>query len=319
MDNPSNTKLRSIGLEDHAPKFLKNRGTQFFKKLAGRTVNTSRHLIPICASLKVNLYKLVFTLLAVCPVLPGQATTGSAKKLPAPTQKNVSEVKSEQTPKPVFDSSLKTDIVILKHRNPMDIMSIVRPLISNSDDAQLYYNSLGEISTITIKDLPDNVDNLVNLIKSLDQPLPEANPIEICLHIVFASKKSIHVSTLPAYLSEIFSSISEKFGYKYFSHGALCTQIIKPNGIPVKGQGKIFFPYDEKDAVFNWTLSDPIKNSETGKLSARFMIFIGSYFGRPIMEISNAYVDLSDDDATVIGTTTLSDIAVMVVLTSKTL
>jgi hypothetical protein len=270
-----------------------------------------------------NPVKLILALLAVSPMLLGQATTGTEKK--ETTTVFLKDLEADD--KKDFYSGLGasyndfiSDVIVLGYADPHVVVKIIKGLASGHEYAICQANKAGDIKAIAVRDFAQNVKNMKFYAYLLDVPAPKAKPISLQANLVFASNKPIDGDSVPEHLSQVVSSISKTFNYKYFVYGATFMQVINTNSDEANGSGAILFPNDKSNtSTFVWKLIDSQISSETDKLSANFSINFTNSAGIRLVRIQNAYVDLSENETTVIGTTTFNDVAVIVVLTNKSI
>jgi hypothetical protein len=269
-----------------------------------------------------NPVKLILALLAVSPMLLGQAATGTEKKETTTTSKKASEAEDKKDFYFCFGASYNdfiTDVIVLEYVDPHDVVKIIKGLASGHEFAICQANKVGNVKTIAVRDFANNVKNMKFYAYLLDVPAPKAKSISLQTNLILASNKTIDGEPVPEQLSQVVSSISKTLNYKFFANGSTFMQIINANGSSAGGGGTINIPQSGTDSTrFSWSMQDVKIDGESNKLSAKFSILFSSTLEGTV-RMDNVYVDLSENETTVIGTTTFNDVAVIVVLTNKSI
>ncbi|MDR1841175.1 MAG: hypothetical protein LBQ86_04530 [Holophagales bacterium] len=258
-----------------------------------------------------NLAKIALTLLVAYPALQGQIvkdSNSSAQK--APSAPNLSES--------VNLRGFKSKIFTIEHRNPRDLFMAIRGLGSGDPNALVQTNDMGDIKTITVRDFPENIAVIESAIKRLDVPMPEAKAVELCISVLWASKKDIPGEPVSTALSDVIKEISNTLNYKYFREAAIITSVIKNNS---NASGTVIFGLPgEKTlypdtSLFKWTMEpDIIKNNDKRIISGQFSISYGN-----TTHIKNAYINLKVEEKLLVGTATYGGLAMVVVVSAKEL
>jgi hypothetical protein len=248
--------------------------------------------------------KLAILAFVACHVLPGQEKAATAN--------------------PSVVRTLGQEVFLVKHRDPAEIVKIINFLGSGSKDAMMEANTIGsDIKAITVRDFPENVAAIKAAIEKLDVPLPEYAPIEVTMNVIWASNKEIKdMAGAPAvsHLSDVIDEISKIFKYKYFKEAAVITHTTKDNsasgktvfGIPGEKHSLGYLP------VFTWEMTaDHSNRCAECIVSACFTVSYGGFNYNSAMQIKDAYVNLKNNEKVLLGTTTIGDLAMIVVVSAK--
>jgi hypothetical protein len=247
-----------------------------------------------------NPVKLTLAALVFFSALLGQTATVTPK-----AQNSKTQIK-DKTPEPdvVYNKDFTSNIFILKNHPASHILKSIKGLGSGFHGALMETNESGNLNTITVKDFPQNIESIAAAIKYLDYPMPEDQPAELRLDVIWASRRKLELNDdpVPEYLSEVISSISDTLSYKYFSHGGTFMQSINVNNnaFPTRISGVIKTP-DGSSERFSSRLYKARIDSETGIFST--IITVETLKS----SISDAYINVGDGNTAVIGAVTVSD------------
>lgn len=246
-----------------------------------------------------HLARLVFVVFVACPALLGQ------------------EVATEEW------KAYKSEVFMIKHRDPMRIASIVCSLGSGKAGTVIQANDMdGDIKTIVVKDFPENIAMIKAAIERLDVPFPESTPVKISMNVIWASKKEIGGTPVSPQLTDVVNEISKTLNYRYFREAAVINHVTKNNS----GFGKVLFGLPKQNDMnyfhsFVWEMKSDNSNSCDGCIvSARFNIKYGPLTVRDFyVNIEDAYVNLKENEKVLLGTTTVGDLAMIVVVSAERL
>lgn len=226
----------------------------------------------------------------------------------------------------------KNRVFQVKYREPEGLVNVLR-LLASSAGAMTYNN---EFKTITVRDFPENIATIEEAINRLDTPLPATPSIEFHVHILIATGAAAASNQFPAELNDVIKQLQSTLSYK--NYYVMASDVVRtkgggPDGIGNKGvadfklnttgaaaNSPIFYDYAARPVV--------ISTSETGASVAQ----IGSFnFSMRIPVEVNAGqlqwepvgfrtpVSVREGEKVVVGTTTMQDKAVIVVITAKIL
>ena len=250
-----------------------------------------------------NLAKHAFALIAASTMLCGQAATGGASR----TDRN-------QSAEAIAASfNFVSHLYIIKHRDPTEIAKVIAALGSGLPGALIQpgeLNGTRTITTITVRDLPDNHEAIARAIDVLDVPAPEAEPINVRIDVLWASNVPTG-KAVPPFLSDVVSELSKVLNYRHFEHAAVITQRILPSRQTISGSS-ILSPVDSKadSTHFSWGFQGSRWDSANHVWNAEFGASAG------LAQIRNAHISLQPGQKAVVGTTTLSESVSMIVVVS---
>jgi len=265
--------------------------------------------------------KLLFLLLAVC-------LTGSALAQSATQSSQNSQQATKTEPQFVDFTGFKGKVLEVKHREPRTLISILQPLGSGFKGAELKANS--EFKTITVRDFPENIATIEEALKRLDTPMPTkpespALPdVELYGYVLIASQGDEASSSYPKGIEDVVKQLHLNLNYKSYR---LLTTIVQRTRL----EGNIVSSGMAADGVINggyeFSIMRVMPESRTGDSSTLLLNGLNLKFnggnlpsGQPL---GNARITtdlkLRDGEKVVVGTASLRDKALILVLTTKVL
>ena len=230
----------------------------------------------------------------------------------------------------VTEKGFKSKIFELKYRDAESVAKVLRQLGSGFKGASMSANS--EFKTITVRDFPENLATIEEALKRLDTPSAPRPNIELHMHVLVASNTSGATggtsAQVPAELRDVLTQLRETLSYRNYE---LVTSVVQrltetPRGLRGKGTAEVS---GASTAAGNFTLPyEYLINSvslETTSTGAP-MIQIGEFsFSTGVTETSKidnrtqvqTALNLRDGEKVVVGTATLGDRALIIVLTAK--
>src|SRR5215467_12410816 len=85
----------------------------------------------------------------------------------------------------VTDKGFSSRVFELKHRDPVEIASVIRPLGSGFKGAIVSVNR--EMRTLTVRDFPENIATIEAALKRLDVPEAARKDVELHIWVLVAS------------------------------------------------------------------------------------------------------------------------------------
>lgn len=245
----------------------------------------------------------------------------------------------QQTPQPqsspenpALRAGLRNRVFEVKHRDPENLLSVIRLLGSGMGGANMSVNN--EFNTITVRDFPENIATIEEAIRRLDIPLPPAPGIELHVHILIATNAATAApNPFPSEVSDVIRQLQTTLSYKNYS--LMTSAVLRtregPTGTSNKGvadfklvtegaarNSPIFYEYFARQikidgttpntstiqiGSFNFTMRIPIEVN-TGQIQYDSVGF-------------NTPVSMREGEKVVVGTTTMQDKGLIVVLTAR--
>jgi hypothetical protein len=258
-------------------------------------------------------------LLAVC--LAAAAAAAQEAKPAPPAEDNV-----------VVGKGFANEVFDVRNRDPLNLALVLRPLGSGFKGAVMQPNQ--EFRTITVRDFPENLAVIREAIRRFDTPQPPRPAIEFHVHLLVGSNDERVTGDLPAQLGEVVKQLRASLGYKNFSVMGSQMMRSKERGGDVHNKGvadlkltnaalasanPVFYEYHLRQFSVVEAGGAPRIQIDDFTLSLRMPLLLSpdkvTYqdvgFRNP--------VTLREGERVVVGTTSVGDKSVVVVLTATTM
>jgi hypothetical protein len=250
--------------------------------------------------------------------------------LTAFAQQNQTQTK-QSDPQWVDFSGFKGKIFEVKNRDPRDLAKVLAPLGSGFKGAFIQPNY--EHKTLGVRDFPENLAAIEEAIKRLDTPLPPAPPrpitpnIEITAYLLLASNggtPGVESPSLPSQLKDVIAQLQTTLSYKSY---LLLTPIVhraKLDGGGVSSGGTATLPDKSLSASYQLKIQRIISADEPSVIVLDYLSFsIRGASDQDHAQIGSANIEtrlnVRDGEKVVVGTASLKDRALILVLTTKVL
>ena len=263
------------------------------------------------------------TALAIAPT-----TFGQAAQTPAPSaQPTVAARGSEY----VEEKGFKGRIFEVKYRDPSGLLQVIRPLGSGFKGATVTVDR--EFKTLTVRDFPENIAAMEEAIKRLDTPQPSRPDIEFSVHVLIASNSAGGSEDYPAELGDVVKQL--KATLKYKSYTLMTSGIHRakegPAGVGNSGVAEsnlfssvptppnpIFYEYSLESISIDSAGGAPTVQVGNLHFNMRVPLNLG-----PSVQYQNigfrSPVGLRQGEKVVVGSTTMGDKGLVVVVSAKLL
>jgi hypothetical protein len=235
----------------------------------------------------------------------------------------------EPTPSPqnnpnrnLTERDFKSKIFEVKYRDPGKLASVLQGLGSRS--ASVSANS--EFKTITVRDYPENLVIMEEAVKRLDTPVAPRPNIELHIHVLVASNSTGPGDTttqVPAELKDVLTQLRTTFNYRNYELAATVVQRVTDTqrGLQGTGTGEIShanptgldvaMPYQ----YFINSVSMAQNQSGAPTVQINEFTFVATT-DKDRAQVQTA-LNLRDGEKVVVGTATIRNRALIVVLTAK--
>ena len=240
----------------------------------------------------------------------------------------------EQTPKPepqyVDFTGLKGKVFEIKNRDSNELVPVLRPLLSGFKGSSI--EASRELRTISVRDFPENIATIEDAIKRLDvaRSARAADPdVEITIHVLIASNDEGGGNDYPASLKDVITQLKNTFNYKSYK---LLTPIVhrtRLNTQQIVGSGNSIYKVaaSDKPTLVNYEyriFQISAESTSTGATSIYIRNFTFQLSGKGADEnavLGEARIDsnlsIRDGEKLVVGSASLRDRAVILVLSAK--
>ncbi|HQR32422.1 MAG TPA: hypothetical protein PLK30_06785 [Blastocatellia bacterium] len=267
--------------------------------------------------------KLLSILILIC--LSGQLALAQQQS----NQQTANNTNPQPQPQYVDFTGFKGKVLEVKNRDPRSLASLLAPLGSGFKGAKLEPNS--EFKTITVRDFPENIATIEDALKRLDVPMPakaaEAPKpdVEIYGYVLIASQGDGATSDYPKAIDDVVKQLQSNLAFKNYR---LLTSIVQRSrlGGNLNTSGTAVMPDKSIAANYEFVINRISPENESNDaspllLSNMLFSFIGqnSEGQNPGSARLNTSVRLRDGEKVVVGTASLKDKALVLVLTTKIL
>jgi hypothetical protein len=258
-------------------------------------------------------------LTAIALVLVVNATSFAQTPSPSPTRPEDNYV---------TEKGFKSKVFTITNRDVNQLGAVLRPLLSGFKGATISSNS--EFKTLTVRDFPENIATIEEAIKRLDMPSASRPNIELHMHVLVGFTSSTYVvsplTQVPAELKDVLAQLRGTLNYKDYEVAASVVQRLTdtPRGLRGSGTGQISnllqpgapstaLPYEYQ--INQVSLIQSPAGTPTIQIGELSFITMSE---KERAQIQTA-LNLRDGEKVVVGTATIRDRALIVVLTAKVL
>ena len=227
---------------------------------------------------------------------------------------------AQEKPKEDFvtERQFKSRIFEIKNREPSSLASVLRQLGSGFKGAAISSNS--EFRTITVRDFPENLATIEEAIKRLDTPAPPRSSIELHLHVLLASNRTAAgtAGEPPAELKDVITQLRGTLNYRNYELFTSVLQRVTETNRGLNGVGVVQIS-GAQSAVTSaqyeyWVNQVSFVPSSSGAQTIQINEFIFNVAGEGIRGKVSTALSLRDGEKVVVGTATINDRALIVVL-----
>ena len=220
-------------------------------------------------------------------------------------------------------SGFKNRVFEVKYRDPSSLANVLSRLTSGFKGAGITPNA--EFRTLTVRDFPENIATIEEALKRLDTPgAPQPN-IELHMHVLLASNMGGGGSDVPAELKDVLAELRGTLNYKNYELAASVVQRLTETSSVLQGNGTAEVPSGNSGApnvsmpYEYYIRSVSLTANPGGTQSMQIADFaFTSRAGDDRARIQTA-LNLRDGEKVVVGTATIRNRALIVVLTAKLL
>ncbi|MEP6707760.1 MAG: secretin N-terminal domain-containing protein [Pyrinomonadaceae bacterium] len=261
-------------------------------------------------TMKNVLTALVLVLISISASFAQQATSGTAQK---PESDFVTE------------KGFKSKVFDVKYRDASSVANVLRPLGSGFKGASVWANA--EFKTITVRDFPENLATIEEALRRLDTPTAPRPNIELHMHVLVASNTGGTSVEVPAELKDVLTQLRGTLKYRDYELATSVVQRLTETQRGLRGKGLVEISRSPASAgtvslPYEYSINSvTLASTSTGAL----IVQIGEFAfatGLTSTTLDNrtqvqTALNLRDGEKVVVGTATLGDRALIIVLTAK--
>lgn len=213
---------------------------------------------------------------------------------------------------------LKSRVFELKNRSPGEVMKVVRPLGSGVKGTSI--SESGEFKTITVRDFPENLAAIEDTLKRLDVPKPPTPDVELRIRVLIAAPSG--GSQVPNDLEPVVKQLHATLNYKgYFQIATFTLRVKSGSGAKGTGVTAVNPPVaaESTSMSYSYGFEDVgITHPASGPAMVQIRKLHYSIDGKSLGEAQiNTGLSLREGEKVVVGTASLKDRAMILVLSSR--
>lgn len=222
---------------------------------------------------------------------------------------------------------MRSKVFQVKHQDVETLVDALKPLTSGVPGAMLRENE--SLRTVAVRDFPENLAGIEQAIKRLDVAGVARPDVELRIHVLVGLPSLVNGPVqYPSELDGVVRQLSATLSYRSYHQIAALSQRIRPEG-GASGKGELALgpPVTEQNASaqFDYSINSvsvvPSAAQGSGPLQVRLRRFRFELEGGPALgeaEVSTG-LTLRDGEKVVVGTGSLKNRAMIVVLSAKLL
>lgn len=216
----------------------------------------------------------------------------------------------------ITERSFKSRIFELKYRDPDGVLRAVFNLGSGFKGSAMSANA--EFRTLTVRDFPENIATVEEALKRLDVPAAPRPNIELHMHLLIASNSGGAAREVPADLKDVLTQLRGTLSYRTYDLATSIVQRLTETPRPLQGTGVAELPGIPNSAMlYEYFLNNvSLVENATGAASVQIAEFTFTTREKESTRVQTA-LNLRDGEKVVVGTATIRDRAVVIVLTAK--
>jgi len=217
---------------------------------------------------------------------------------------------------------LTAKIIEIHNGNPGEIYRAVRPLLSNTPGLPSDMSFNNDTRTITVRDLPENVAMIEEAITRLDRPVAQPAGVELKISLLIGSKNPLPGAAVPEDLAPVVKQLQATLRYSHYGLMAADVQRTR-SGQGIEGSGVAsptligMAATEEHPVFYNYRLENIRVGTSVDVEQFTFGMRVPLKLEKGITYQNVGFktpVSIQPNEKVVIGTTTMGDRAVFVVL-----
>lgn len=256
------------------------------------------------------LKNLKYMLLTVALVLAFVLTSSAQQAAPSPAQ----------NPPDLTERSFKSRVFEVKYRDPNSLLNALYNLGSGFKGSAMSANS--EFRTLTVRDFPENIATVEEALKRLDVPAAPRPNIELHMHVLIASNAGSPATEVPADLKDVLTQLRGTLNYRNYELAASIVQRLTETPRGLQGSGTAELPSTNpgtpnSSMPYEYHINNiSLVQNATGAASVQIAEFTFVTAEKERARVQTA-LNLRDGEKVVVGTATIRNRALVIVLTAK--
>ena len=264
---------------------------------------------------------------------PGQQSTTRTPPTQARPASAQTPQATQRSPDYVEEKGFKGRVFEIKHRDPDSLAQILRPLGSGFKGATISANR--EFKILSVRDFPENIAAMDEAIKRLDTPEARSPDIEFTVHIIIASNGEASGGEIPSELGPVLKQLQSTLRYKTYNLMTSAIHRGKEGPVRVENSGiaesrllgvttpqgnPIFFNYSLQRISLDGAATSATVQVGDFNFHMRGPLLLGAGGQIAYENIGfNTPVSMREGEKVVVGTTSMGDKGLIVVVSAKVL
>jgi type II secretory pathway component GspD/PulD (secretin) len=224
----------------------------------------------------------------------------------------------------VTEKGFKSKVFEIKYRDADSIARVLRNLGSGFKGASMSSNS--EFKTLTVRDFPENLATIEEALKRLDAPAAPRPNIQLHMHVLVASDATSSAATnapVPNELKDVLAQLRETLSYRNYELAASVVQRLTETPRLLTGQGTAEISGANPSSAttlmpYQYHINSvSLMQNPTGAPTVQIQDFSFSILTDKDRAQVQTALNLRDGEKVVVGTATIRNRALVVVLTAK--
>lgn len=231
----------------------------------------------------------------------------------------------------VTSNGFRTRMFVIQYGVPHQLGTVLRPLTSGFKGALLDAVDQDGLRTITVRDFPENLAVIEEAIKRLDVPPAAKKEVELFIDVIMASRQEWAGGAFTEDMKKVLASLKSTLNYRSFEPVASFVQRVTVGSTDLHGAGSgevhNMAPKGEATAIMgiSWKFdalrgdfpSDGLANLHLIRFNLEGRGLDG--FGKATGVTIQTNLSLKDGETVVVGTSTIKDLGLIVVVKAKVL
>jgi hypothetical protein len=217
------------------------------------------------------------------------------------------------------ENKFRTKMFEVRNGNTRDIARTIKALGSGTPGAEINFNE--ETRTVTVRDFPENVATIEEAIARLDKAAPAAADVELKISLLIGSKNALPGPAVPDDLLPVVKQLQSTLRYSHYGllaanihhtragEGIEGSGVAEPTLIGNTSSNPVFYTY----RLHNIRVEDGTVAVENLNFGMRVPVHMDKATQYQNVGFTTP-VSIKQNEKVVIGTTTMGDRAVIVVL-----
>ncbi len=216
--------------------------------------------------------------------------------------------------------AFKSRIFEVKYRDPNSLLNAVYQLGSGFKGSAM--SASPEFRTLTVRDFPENIATVEEALKRLDVPVAPRPNIELHMHVLIASNTAGTGTEAPADLKDVLTQLRGTLNYRNYELAGSIVQRLTETPRALQGSGVAELPSTNpgtpaSSMTYEYYINNvSLVENATGATSVQIAEFTFMTQEKERARVQTS-LSLRDGEKVVVGTATLRNRALVIVLTAK--